>query len=387
MASKHRSAKHRPPNNVSHRLAILAVYGTRPEAIKLAPVVRELRRRQDRFRVTVCSTGQHRGMLRQVERQLGLAPDHELAVMRPDQELNPLIARLFRSLDPVLRSERPHWVLVQGDTTSALAGALAAFHRQVPVGHVEAGLRTGDLSSPFPEEGNRRAIDAVATALFAPTLRARDALLAEGIPAARIHLTGNTVVDALVRLATELPPAGDETSEVLITLHRREVRGARFEGMLRALGELALRFPHLRFFFPVHRSSAVDGPARALLGHLPNVVLARPVDYPTLVQHLRSCRLVITDSGGIQEEAPTFGKRVLVLRDRTERPEGIEAGVARLVGTDPAAILKAAEEELSRDLPAEPAPNPYGDGRAAERIVRILAGEPWSEPEATQKSV
>jgi UDP-N-acetylglucosamine 2-epimerase (non-hydrolysing) len=366
-------------------LRILVVYGTRPEAIKLAPVVRALDR-PGVFAVTVCATGQHREMLAQVQDLFGLRPDVDLRLMRPDQSLNALAAAALAAVDEVLVSTAPDWLLVQGDTTTAMAAALAAFHRGVKVGHVEAGLRTGDLARPFPEEANRRIVDALAAALFAPTGRAARALLAEGVDPARLHVVGNTVIDALRLLPTDgeetADPAGTPSRpEVLITVHRRESFGAPLAGIFAALRRLAASFPGVDWIYPVHPNPNVRGPAHEALGGLPNLTLCAPLGYGELVRRLRSCRFVLTDSGGLQEEAPTFGKPVLVLRDTTERPEGIEAGVARLVGTEGERIAAAAAELLTSEAAYAAmarAVNPYGDGRAAERIAAILAGEPWT---------
>jgi UDP-N-acetylglucosamine 2-epimerase (non-hydrolysing) len=356
---------------------ILVLYGTRPEAIKMAPVVAALRRRGDRFAVTVATTAQHREMLDPVQELFGLAPDLDLDLMRPDQSPNELASRAFAALDPPLRDLAPDWLLVQGDTTTAMVGALAAFHRRVRVGHVEAGLRTGDLSQPFPEEANRRAIDLLADALFAPTARARDALLREGAPAERVHLTGNTGIDALLQAAARVPEE-PRRNEVLITVHRRESFGAPLAGIFAALRELAEAFPAVRFVYPVHPNPHVLLPAREALSGLANLELHPPFGYLELVRRLRSARLVLTDSGGIQEEAPTFGTPVLVLREKTERPEGIAAGVARLAGTDRQKIVAAASLLLTDEgawRAMANAANPYGDGRAGERIAGILAGE------------
>jgi len=358
-------------------LNILVLYGTRPEAIKMAPVIEALRQRPERFAVTVCTTAQHREMLDQMQDLFGLRADLDLDLMRPDQSLNDLTARTFAALDPVLAERSPDWLLVQGDTTTAMAGALAAFHRRVRVGHVEAGLRTGDLQRPFPEEANRRAIDLVADALFAPTSRARDALLAEGVPPERVFLTGNTVVDALHWICRRLPEERNGSS-VLITVHRRESHGAPLREIFAALRELAERFPAVRWVYPVHRNPNVWEPAHRLLAGLPNLELHEPFDYRELVRHLRSARLVLTDSGGIQEEAPTFGKPVLVLRETTERPEGVDAGLARLIGSDRRNIVTAVEQLLTDERAycrMAQAANPYGDGRAAARIASILAGD------------
>lgn len=366
---------HGQPSSAAARPRILVVYGTRPEAIKMAPVIWALAREPERFEVEVCSTAQHRDMLSPVETALGIEPDRDLDLMRPDQGLNDILARAVAAVDEVLVETAPDWLVVQGDTTTAMAAALAAFHRKVRVAHVEAGLRTGDLARPFPEEANRLLIDRIADLLFAPTARARDALLAEGVAPSRVHLTGNTVVDALEWIAGRLG-ASVERDEVLVTVHRRESFGAPLAGILAAIDELADRFPTTCFFYPVHRNPNVLGPATEALGGRPNVHLAAPLDYVALVDRLRGCRLVLTDSGGIQEEAPTFGKPVLVLRETTERPEGIEAGVARLVGTGTGRIV----EEASRLLTDEVAyaamarkVQPYGDGLAGERIAEILA--------------
>lgn len=356
---------------------MLVVYGTRPEAIKMAPVVRALAA-DPRCEPVVCTTAQHRQMVDQVHRLFGITPDVDLDLMAPDQQLNDLTARVLTAVDGVLGDVDPAWLLVQGDTTTAMAAALAAFHRGVPVGHVEAGLRTGDLARPFPEEANRRLVDAVAARLFAPTARARAALLAEGADLDRVVLTGNTVVDALEVVTAGLGEVA-RADEVLVTLHRRESFGAPLQGMLDAVATLAERFPELRFVLPVHPNPHVAGPVRATLEGRPNVELCDPLDHPDLVRHLLAARLVLTDSGGIQEEAPSLGAPVLVLRDTTERPEGIDAGVARLVGVDGAAVVAAATELLT-DEAARAAmvgrTNPYGDGRAAERIVAALVGDP-----------
>ncbi|HEX3554165.1 MAG TPA: UDP-N-acetylglucosamine 2-epimerase (non-hydrolyzing) [Thermoanaerobaculia bacterium] len=361
-------------------LEILAVYGTRPEAIKMAPVIAALRRRPGHFAVTVCTTGQHREMLEQVQSLFGLAPDLDLRLMRYDQTLNGLAAGALSALDEVLQARRPDWLLVQGDTTTAMSAALAAFHRGVRVGHVEAGLRTGNLRMPFPEEANRRVIDLLADALFAPTGRAGRALLAEGCDPERIHVVGNTVIDALQSLDGDAPRA-PERPEVLITVHRRESFGAPLRSIFAALRRLAESFPEVAWTYPVHRNPNVRGPAHELLSGLANLELCEPLDYRELVATLARCRFALTDSGGIQEEAPAFGKPVLVLRETTERPEGVEAGVARLVGTDPDRIFAEASrlllspgayQEMARAI------NPYGDGHAADRIAAILAAEPWS---------
>jgi UDP-N-acetylglucosamine 2-epimerase (non-hydrolysing) len=360
---------------------VLVVYGTRPEVIKMAPVVAALRRRPASFVVSVCATGQHRDMLDQAAELFGLAADADLDVMQPDQTLSGVAAAVLSALDGLLVEMAPDWLLVQGDTTTAMAATLAAFHRRVRVGHVEAGLRTSDLTRPFPEEANRRLVDTLAEALFAPTAGAAAALRAEGHDEQQVFLVGNTVVDALQQVAARVKPPTPGAPEVLVTMHRRESFGAPAAAVFAAVRELAQRFPEVRWIYPVHPNPRVRGPAAAALADLANVELHDPFDYGQLVRRLRACRFVLTDSGGLQEEAPSFGKPVLVLRDVTERPEGIAAGIARLVGTDRERIVAAASELLTsaaayREMTA--AGNPYGDGLAAERIAAILAGEPWT---------
>jgi len=345
----------------------------------MAPVLSALGRRPG-VELRVCASGQHRELLEPLERLFGLRPDLDLRLMRPGQSLNGLLSEALSVFDRVLADEAPDWLLVQGDTTTALAGALAAFHRQVRVGHVEAGLRTGDLGRPFPEELNRRAVDLLAQAHFAPTPRAVSALQAEGAAPERIHLVGNTVVDALLGLRPGLPPTA-QRREVLVTVHRRESFGEPLRRIFAALRRLAERYPEVLWIYPVHPNPNVDGPARELLAGLPNLELHEPFDYPRLLEQLARCRLVLTDSGGLQEEAPVLGKPVLVLRETTERPEGVEAGVARLVGVEEGAIVREVSllldcDELY-DTMARPT-NLYGDGQAGERIAAILAGEPWT---------
>jgi UDP-N-acetylglucosamine 2-epimerase (non-hydrolysing) len=355
---------------------ILVAVGTRPEAVKLAPVIRRLRREPVRFRTVVCATAQHREMLDSVLSLFEIEPDVDLDLMRPDQASNELASRAFGALDRVLLDESPDWLLVQGDTTTALCAALAAFHRGVRVGHVEAGLRTGDLAHPFPEEMNRRVADLVADACFAPTRRAAAVLAAEGVEAERIHLTGNTVVDALVEIARREGEVAPEDL-VLVTAHRRESFGEPLERILRAVDRLARAFPQTRFVHVVHPNPKVRDRVHAIAPPA-NLERIEPLDYRSFLRLLRRCRLVLSDSGGVQEEAPAFGKRVLVLREKTERPEGIEAGFARLVGTDEERIFEEGARILSdrSDLGAPPGTsNPYGDGRAAERIINLIRSE------------
>jgi len=345
----------------------------------MAPVVLRLRS-EPGFETTVCATAQHRDLLDSALGLFSIVPDLDLDLMRPDQTPSSVAAGVLAAFDPLLAEIRPDVVLVQGDTTTVMAASLAAFHRGVAIGHVEAGLRTANLRNPFPEEMNRRVTDLVAEHHFAPTPRSASALEREGVPRARIHVTGNTVVDALEWLAAQAPAStdGDRRPLVLVTSHRRESFGEPMRRSFRAIARLARRFPETRFVFPVHPNPNVLEAAKVFDG-VENVELHPPVDYARLVEWLRRARLILTDSGGIQEEAPTFGKPTLVLRETTERPEGIEAGVAKLVGTDEEAIFREAEtlltDERAYDAMARPA-NPYGDGRAAERIAAVLAGRP-----------
>ena len=359
-------------------MKLIVIVGTRPEAIKMAPVLQRLRE-EPGWRTLLCATAQHRQMLDQALGLFGLTPDIDLDLMRPDQTMNALSARVFAALDPVLETEKPDWLLVQGDTTTAMCAALAAFHRRVRVGHVEAGLRTGDFQHPFPEEMNRRVVDLASDALFVPTRRAAAALEAEDVPSAKVFLTGNTVVDALLAIAGRDGAAAEEDL-VLITAHRRESFGEPLERVVRAIGRLARAFPQTRFVHVIHPNPNVAPVVRKNAG-IPNVTLVEPLDYLELVRLMRRARLILTDSGGIQEEAPTFGKPVLVLREKTERPEGVEAGLAALVGTDEERIVARASALL-----ADPAArramtgrlNPYGDGLASERIASVLAGRPFA---------
>ena len=361
---------------------VLVVYGTRPEVIKMAPVVRALQA-DPALDPIVCTTAQHRQMVDQAQEFFGLKPDIDLDLMTEGQHLDDLAARVLSAMRLVLAEHRPDVLLVQGDTTTAMAAALSGFHAGIAVGHVEAGLRTGNLALPFPEEANRRIVDSFASYLFAPTERALAALRAEGHAPERTLLTGNTVVDALHLVVAGTEPV-ERADEVLVTLHRRESHGEPLRGILRAIATLAAEYPALRWTLPVHPNPNVRTAVDEILGPVAGVNLVPPLDYPELVAAMRRSRLVLTDSGGIQEEAPTFGTPVLVLRDVTERPEGIDAGVARLVGTDPQALLANARELL--DDPAawqamSRATSPYGDGHAANRIADALAGRavtPWA---------
>jgi UDP-N-acetylglucosamine 2-epimerase (non-hydrolysing) len=362
---------------------ISIVVGTRPEAIKLCPVISALRRRGSAA-VQVCVTGQHRTMLDQVLAAFEVVPDIDLHVMTPNQRLAELSARLLVGVDRHLAESQPGLVIVQGDTTTALCAAMAAFYARTPVAHVEAGLRTGDPASPFPEEMNRVLVSRLAALHFAPTRRAAEQLVREGVPEERIQLTGNTVVDALLAAVARVraaPPAIDGVPEealasakrlVLVTGHRRESFGAGFESICRAIGRIAARFPDVLVVYPVHLNPNVREPVFRLLGGRPNVRLIEPLGYLPFVRLMDAATVILTDSGGIQEEAPSLAKPVLVMRETTERPEAVEAGVARLVGTAEDAIHGAVAELLTD--PAAYARmagggNPFGDGHAATRIA------------------
>lgn len=362
---------------------VLFVFGTRPEAIKLCPLVRELRTRSD-FAVRVCVTAQHRQMLDQVLEAFHVAPDHDLDIMRPRQTLAGLTARILEAIEPVLAAESPDVVLVQGDTTTTLAAALAAFYHRIPVGHVEAGLRTGDLSQPFPEEMNRLLTSRLTAVHFAPTARSAANLIAEGVPKDRIHITGNTGIDAVLYVRDALESGALQGTPwpwldaarrlIVMTSHRRENFGEGFLRAMRALARIATR-PDVEIVYPVHRNPNVLEPAHELLGGRPNIHLIEPLPYVPFVDLMRHAYLIITDSGGIQEEAPSLGKPVLVLREKTERPEAVEAGTVKLVGTDEERIV--AETVRLLDDSAEYARmtrvhNPYGDGQACGRIGEIL---------------
>jgi UDP-N-acetylglucosamine 2-epimerase (non-hydrolysing) len=364
----------------------LIVFGTRPEAIKLAPVVEALHRAA-LFSVRVCVTAQHREMLDQVLRFFAIKPDFDLDLMRPDQTLNQVTASVVEGMAPVIEQARPDVMVVQGDTTSTFAASLAAYYAKVPVAHVEAGLRTGDRFAPFPEELNRAMTARLADLHFAPTDGARQNLLAEGIDDDSIVVTGNTAVDAVLaareRVAGWRPEEVEGLSQlgwdrrlVLITAHRRESFGQGIEQICRAVATLAGQNPGTNFVFPVHPNPNVRGPVDKLLGELSNVYLLAPVDYPLLVWLMTRSYLILTDSGGIQEEAPSLDVPVLVMRERTERPEGVAAGAVRLVGANHDAIVGQASRLLAGGAEYDAmvaAPNPYGDGRAAERIRDALA--------------
>lgn len=367
------------------RPRILVVFGTRPEAIKLFPLVHALRRTEADVRV--CVTGQHREMLDQVLEIARIIPEHDLDLMLPNQSLDTLSARLLTELGKVMDADRPDRVIVQGDTATAMIGALTAYYRKIPVGHVEAGLRSGNIYHPWPEEVNRKVVGAIADLHFAPTDTSRDALLAERVPAERIHVTGNTVIDALIEtrarvdsdpaLAATITPIAARFAGkriVAVTTHRRENFGDGLKSVAQAVRRIAER-PDVAVIFPVHPNPNVRAPMAEVLEGIDNVAMIDPLDYPNFVRLLSLCHFVMTDSGGVQEEAPALAKPVLVMRETTERPEGVVAGTAKLVGNDEEVIVteasrllddKAAYEAMAR------AHNPFGDGRSSERIARII---------------
>jgi UDP-N-acetylglucosamine 2-epimerase (non-hydrolysing) len=365
-------------------IRVLSVFGTRPEAIKMAPVVHALQNAGGRFESLVCVSAQHRDMLDQVLDVFGLKVHHDLDLMTAGQSPAGVVARVMDRLPPLLREIRPDVLLVQGDTMTSFASAFAAYLERIPSGHVEAGLRTGDRYQPFPEEMNRVMITRLASIHFAPTAKARAMLLNEGVPAAEVHLTGNTVIDALLQTVRsdytfrlpQLASLDPRRRLILVTTHRRESFGAPLRSTCAAIRDLAGKFPDLQFVLPVHPNPAVKETVERLLCDLPGMFLIPPVDYLEFVHLMNRAHLVLTDSGGIQEEAPSLGKPVLVLREVTERPEGVEAGTAVVVGTNRERIVSVASELLtSREAYQRMANavNPYGDGKASGRIVEALA--------------
>lgn len=364
-------------------IRVLTVFGTRPEAIKLAPVVEELAARSQ-FESVVAVTAQHREMLDQVLGLFGVVPDHDLNIMTAGQSLTDIAVNALAGLAPLMERVAPDVVLVQGDTTTTLAAALSAFYHRIPVGHVEAGLRTHDLQRPFPEEGNRQLATRITTWHFAPTATASAHLLDEGVDPSRVYVTGNTVVDALLQVRDRAfefgagpirAALGSGERIVLVTAHRRENWGAPFERICRAVLELVERFPDVHVLFATHKNPVVADAAESLLGGRERIDLIGPLEYLPFVRLMDASTLILSDSGGVQEEAPTLGKPALVLREVTERPEAVDAGVVKLVGTDVGRIVAEASELLTN--PAEyhrmaKASNPFGDGDSARRIADIL---------------
>ncbi|MFH2558111.1 non-hydrolyzing UDP-N-acetylglucosamine 2-epimerase [Klebsiella aerogenes] len=369
-------------------MKVLTVFGTRPEAIKMAPLVHALAK-DPHFEAKVCVTAQHREMLDQVLKLFSITPDYDLNIMQPGQGLTEITCRILQGLKPVLESFKPDVVLVHGDTTTTMAASLAAFYQRIPVGHVEAGLRTGDLNSPWPEEGNRTLTGRLAMYHFAPTATSRDNLLRENIDAERITVTGNTVIDALFwvrdrvlgdealrnELMQRYPFLEEDKKLILVTGHRRESFGLGFEHICHALADIASYHPDVQIVYPVHLNPNVSEPVNRILGHVANVKLIDPQDYLPFVWLMNRAWLILTDSGGIQEEAPSLGKPVLVMREMTERPEAVAAGTVRLVGTDRQRIVDEVTRLLQDDAAWQAmsrAHNPYGDGQACDRILSAL---------------
>ncbi len=363
---------------------ILFVFGTRPEAVKLAPVILHMKERRESFAVRVCVTAQHRSMLDQVLEAFQIQPDVDLDLMQPGQTLGSLTGRMIAALEDVLAAEKPDLVVVQGDTTSTLCGALAAFYAETPVAHVEAGLRTGDLAQPFPEEMNRVVTGRLAALHLAATQGAADNLVREGVSPARIHVTGQSGVDAVLRIRDRLLDGSlrghdwkqlrSDRKLVVVTAHRRESFGSSFESLCGGIREIAER-RDVQVVYPVHRNPNASGISRRILGDLPNVFLVDPLDYVPFIDLMLRADLLITDSGGIQEEGPSLGKPILVTRDKTERPEAVAAGTVKLVGTDGARIAREAFLLLDNEevrLRMSRVHNPYGDGRASGRIAKAI---------------
>lgn len=365
-------------------MKVFVVIGTRPEAIKLAPVVKELHSYPELFDTRVCATAQHREMLDQVLEIFSIRPAFDLNLMTAGQTLGGFASRALEQLDVLFRAESPDLVIVQGDTTSSLVAALAGFYNRAKVAHVEAGLRSFDKHAPFPEEINRVLTTRLADFHFAPTTTARENLLGEGVPGDRIHVTGNTVVDAVQEITSRLaakeliPPLAKRFPElplrfVLVTAHRREKHGEQMRAIFAAIHELSKQLPEFEFLFPVHPNPNVRQPAEEMLGRIPTIHLLPPVDYVSFVWLMKHSRLILSDSGGVQEEAPSLGKKVLVMRNVTERPEGIRPGFIKLVGTRQQAIVSAVIQALlDEENSSARGASPYGDGRAAKRIVKVL---------------
>lgn len=372
-------------------MKILSLFGTRPEAIKMAPIVKALE--DDPFFTSkLCVTAQHRQMLDQVLYLFDLKPDYDLDIMKDNQDLYDITSRVLLGVRDVLAKEKPDMILVHGDTTTCFAGTLAGFYAQIPVGHVEAGLRTGNLMAPFPEEANRAMTSRLAQLHFAPTKQARQNLLDENIVPEAIHVTGNSVIDALLWVREKvagLKEWGNTFSSatdvilgdqqfVLITGHRRENLGTGFLNICNAISTLAMRYPDIHFVYPVHLNPKVQEPVHSILGGQDNIHLINPLDYAPFVYAMDRCEFILTDSGGVQEEAPSLGKPVLVMRETTERPEAVAAGTVTLVGTNTKKIILAAENLLAENcaIPQESCKqNPYGDGKTAERIKQILRSQ------------
>ena len=368
-----------------HRPKVLVLFGTRPETIKLAPIIHELQKR--RFRTLVVSSSQHKQLLKPFLAALNVEVDIDLGVMRRNQSPNEVCARVVAKLDKILAAERPDLILVQGDTTTTLAGALAGFNRSIPVGHVEAGLRSGNLMSPFPEEMNRRLVSQMASFHFAATDANRRTLIAEGVASEKVFVTGNPVVDSLKGMTQNA--ACDEHVEqlikdtagkkrILLTTHRRESFGAALSGNLEVIRAFVEKHDDVCVFFPVHPNPNVRAVAEEILGGHDRIHLLAPMDYSAFLSIMKACWLIVSDSGGVQEEAPSLGKPLLILRENTERPEAIHAGVAKLVGNKPGSLARMLEKNYASDTwmrSVRQIANPFGDGHAAAKIVRVLEQE------------
>lgn len=378
---------------IMDKIKTLCVFGTRPEAIKMAPLVTRLAE-DARFDAGVCVTGQHREMLDQVLDLFGVCPEQDLNIMKPGQDLTGVLTDILSGMGRVLTEVRPDIVLVHGDTATTFAASLAAYYQQIPVAHVEAGLRTGNLYSPWPEEANRRLTAVLSRLHFAPTPNAADCLRKEGVEESCIHVTGNTVIDALMAVVARLDsdPAlsrqfqdrfgflDPERRLVLVTGHRRESFGGGFERICAALAKIAARYPDVQIVYPVHMNPRVREPVERILQGIDNIRLIEPQDYLPFVYLMNRAHLILTDSGGVQEEAPSLGKPVLVMRDTTERPEAVDAGTVRLVGTDIDVIVREVSRLLDDSAAYDQmafAHNPYGDGKACDRIVEILSHREW----------
>lgn len=369
-------------------IKVLSIFGTRPEAIKMAPLVRALDAEHN-INAKICVTAQHREMLDQVLNLFEIKPDYDLNIMKPGQSLSDVTTNILQGLSPILEEFQPDLVLVHGDTATTLSSSLAAFYQQIPVGHVEAGLRTGDLSSPWPEEGNRRLTSAITALHFSPTAASQQNLLNEGVNAKQVSVTGNTVIDALFMIKNKIKnndkfteslksvfPERDESKKlILITGHRRESFGDGFERICKALAEIAMKYPEIQLLYPMHLNPNVREPVNRILKGINNIFLIEPQDYLPFVYLMAQASIIVTDSGGVQEEAPSLGKPVLVMRDTTERPEAVEAGTVKLVGTNTARIINEVDilltnkEEYNKMSLAH---NPYGDGKACQRIIETI---------------
>ena len=378
-------------------IKIISIFGTRPEAIKMAPVVKELEKFPDRIIRRVCVTAQHRQMLDQVLKLFDIQPDYDLNVMHDNQSPIQVAASVLTQLEPILKQEKPDWVLVQGDTTTAMAAAIAAYYTHIKVGHVEAGLRTFNKWQPFPEEVNRRVAGVIADLHFTPTDASRENLIREGVDPLMIYVTVNTVIDALQITAKKpfdlrkspLNRIPKRKRIILVTAHRRENFGKPLDDICNALRQIADRYSDVQIVYPVHLNPSVQKPVNHLLSNVPNITLLPPLDYSPFVQLMKLACIVLTDSGGIQEEAPSLGKPVLVLRDVTERPEAVAAGTVLIVGTDRERIVSETTRLLENDSAYRQmahAVNPYGDGFAAERIVSALCGKEVNEYKIVERN-